>query len=165
MSRLGSALFLAAALVAGCQQDLREPAELAGLDEAFFRCRVQPILVKSCAHFACHGDARRFFRVFGRNRLRYAQPEEKRNSLLAPVEGMHNFDSARAYVDVDQPEASLLLRKPLDVEAGGYWHGGAEEYGRGDVFASTEDGDYQTLLAWVRGDKEEATCVEPGSDQ
>jgi hypothetical protein len=166
---LSRAWFAAGAAVvavgAACSGGLDDPAPLAPLDEAYFRCHVQPVLVKSCGQFACHGDPRRFFRVFGRNRLRYALPEEKRNSLLAPIEGAHNFDSARAYVDDHDPAASLLLLKPLDVDAGGSWHGGADEYEQGDVFSTKDDTDYQTILAWVKGAKEDAACVEPGSDQ
>ena len=53
--------------LAGCQGGFTQPRAQAQLDEAFFRCRVQPILGKSCAALACHGDGRRFYRVFARN--------------------------------------------------------------------------------------------------
>ena len=159
------ALLLAVlAVVSGCASSYDEAAELPRLDEPYFRCHVQPVMAKSCASFACHGDTKRFLRVFARNRLRYALPEEKRNALLQPVELTHNLDSARAYVDLRSPEHSLLLEKPLDIAGGGAFHGGANEYDKGDVMLTRDDPDYQTLLAWVRGEKEDQACVEPGSN-
>jgi hypothetical protein len=159
------ALLLCAALLFGCAGGLEDEARLPALDEPYFRCNVRPVLVKSCAALACHGDVLRYFRVFGRNRLRYALAESDRNALLQPEEEVFDFDAARAYVDAADPESSLLLLKPLDASRGGYYHGGAEVFRQGDVFLSRDDADYRTLLAWVKGAKEKPTCVEPGSDQ
>jgi hypothetical protein len=155
---------LIAACAAGCVSDLDDPAELAPLDEPFFRCEVQPIMTRSCGAFACHGDGERFLRIFGRNRLRLDGDESMRNALMSDPERAHNFDAVRAFVDPSNPVDSLLLAKALDQEAGGYYHGGATEFERGDVFLSIEDPDYQTLLAWIEGATEDATCIEPGSN-
>jgi hypothetical protein len=152
------ALVMALALVA-CQGGLQDPKPLVQLDEPYFRCKVQPILTKSCAAFACHGDARRFFHVFARNRLRLQGTERDRNAPLSDVERAANFEAARAVVDGD---ASLLLTKPLE---GAAFHRGAEIFGGGNVFANTDDEDFKKVRAWIQGAKEDTSCVEPGSDQ
>ncbi len=148
-----------------CQGGLQDPKPLVVLDEPYFRCRVQPVLTKSCATFACHGDARRFFTVFARNRLRAQGMEKDRNSALSEVERSSNFDAARSFVDGQSPRASWLLTKPLESSAGGSFHRGAEIFGGGNVFARRDDADFKTLEAWAQGAKEEPTCKEPGSDQ
>jgi len=146
-------------VLVGCQP-LDQPRSLPSLDEPYFRCRVQPILGRSCAAFACHGDGLRYFRVFARNRLRMTGKEGDRNAALSDAERAANFESARAMIDGD-----FLLRKPLASEVGGYFHRGAEIFGEGNVFADTNDPDYRTLAAWLSGAKEDPACIEPGSDQ
>ncbi|MFN3197255.1 MAG: hypothetical protein ACE366_02385 [Bradymonadia bacterium] len=47
------------------------------------------------------------------------------------------------YVDIERPEYSLLLLKPLKIEAGGLLHGG------GTKFLSQEDPAYLDVRAWV----------------
>lgn len=154
---------IAGVLLGGCRADLTTPAPLPELDEAYFRCRVQPVLTKTCSAFACHGDGRRYFRLFARNRLRLGGTEEQRNAFLRDTERAVNFDAARAVVSVDNPNSSLLLLKPLAQSAGGYYHG-AVPLGSADVFASRDDPDFRTLASWVNGAKEDPACIEPGSD-
>ncbi|MEZ4337514.1 MAG: hypothetical protein R3B82_12910 [Sandaracinaceae bacterium] len=153
---------LAVALAAGCAAPA--PSAWAPLDEPYFRCRVQPGLTRSCSAFACHGDARRPFTVFARNRLRWGGDERDRNARLRDDERAFNYESALGMVDVDAPEESLILRKPLDAAAGGGFHGGATLFGAGDVYATEEDLEYQVLREWVMGAVADPTCVEPGSD-
>lgn len=161
-----SALFAAtfAVATASCQSGLEDEAPLAELDEPFFRCRVQPILTKQCSAFACHGDGRRYFHFFARNRLRLGGTEEERNAFLREDERAFNFDATRAYVVPGAPDESLLLLKPLDEAGGGYYHGGATLFGEGDVFASVDDRDYAVIREWIEGATEDPACVEPGSD-
>ena len=48
-----------------CVQDgISDVAEPPKLDAHYFRCRVQPILTKSCAFMDCHGNDERPMRVF-----------------------------------------------------------------------------------------------------
>ena len=148
-----------------CQGGLTDEAPLpSSLDEAFFRCRVQPILTKSCAAFACHGDVRRYYHLFARSRLRLGGGEEQRNAPLSAEERAFNYNATRAVVDLGAPDESLLLKKPLDASAGGYYHGGAVLYGKGDVFLKSDDPDFKVLSRWIRGEKEDPACIEPGSD-
>jgi hypothetical protein len=157
-------LLLAPLLPSSCVSGLEEERPLASLDEAFFRCKVQPVLTKNCATFACHGNGTRFFRLFGRNRLRLGGTEAERNAFLRDAERATNFTSTRAFVDVDRPEESLLLMKPLAEAAGGYYHGAADDFAKRDVFISKDDPEYQVLVSWVQGAKEDPACIEPGSD-
>jgi len=161
--RLGLPLLL---LAGACTaQGMSDPRNLAAPDQAYFRCQVQPVLAKSCATFACHGDARRYFRVFARNRLRSAGTEADRNAPLRPEELQSNYDAARAFIDTGDPDHSFLLMKPLDASAGGWYHRGSFIFGQGNVFASAGDPDFQTLSAWVHGAQEDPSCIEPGSNQ
>jgi len=160
--RIGAVLAVLASI--SCQAGLADEAQLVRLDEPYFRCRVQPVLTKSCSAFACHGDGQRYFRVYARNRLRLGGSEAGRNALLRDAERQYNFASARGFVDETEPGQSLLLLKALDERAGGYYHGGATEYGQGDVFASREDPDFLVVSRWVEGAEEDPTCQEPGSD-
>ena len=151
-------------LLSGCHDDLTADAEPPALDEAYFRCRVQPLVTKSCSMFACHGDEDRYLVVYGRNRLRMSSDESERNSFLTDDERAANYAAVRAYTDPERPEHSYLLKKALAEEAGGFWHGGATTYGHGDVYLDTEDLDYLVLAAWIAGEEEDPGCEEPGSN-
>jgi hypothetical protein len=150
--------------VAGCRE-LDAEVGPSDLDPHYFRCEVEPVLIKSCGQLACHGHTDRFFRVFGRNRLRYGLPPEKRNEPLLEGERSHNFASAAAFVDRDDPARSLLLMKPLDEKAGGSYHGGAIEYGMGDVYLDENEADFKVLAAWAKGRKADPSCTQPGEAQ
>ncbi|HVZ35382.1 MAG TPA: hypothetical protein VG963_23305, partial [Polyangiaceae bacterium] len=60
----------------------------------------------------------------------------------ASLETMRNVLSW-GLVDLDAPSNSLLLLKPLSVEAGGVMHGG------GHKFTGASDETYQQFLAWI----------------
>lgn len=138
--------------------DVNPPAPQAQVDEAFFRCDVQPVVTKWCSSFACHGDARRYFHVFARNRLRAQGTEAERNAPLTREEMTANFESARAMIAND-----LFTKKPLEQDAGGYFHRGATLFGEGNVFANESDPQWRVLSDWAGGKKEDPACVEPGS--
>lgn len=155
-----------------CQPDFNVPQASAPLDEPYFRCHVQSVLTKSCAMFACHGadgssgTSARYFRVYARSRLRAAgTPEAMRNSIFTAAEYHANFVAASDLVDLSSADDSLLLLKPLEQSAGGYFHRGADLYGQGNVFASRADSDFVLLSAWAHGATEDPRCIEPGSDQ
>lgn len=58
----------------------------------------------------------------------------------------------------------MFLLKPLEQQAGGLFHRGAELFGGGDVYLTPADPDFVTLRSWVEGAKEDPKCIEPGSD-
>jgi hypothetical protein len=151
---------MAVTLLAGCAQEgLEAPESQPPLDEAFFRCEVQPVLAARCAFFACHGSATRPFRIYARNRLRFDVPAEQRETPLRPAEERFNYESARAFAG-DARRPSLLLLKPLDEDDGGYIHVGATLYGRGDVFRTAGDVGYQKLADWIGGATAAVDCAE-----
>lgn len=150
-------------LATACQSDLDAPRDLAALDRPYFDCKVQPVLTRSCGALACHGDPKRYFRLFSRNRSRLDPDPMQLNAVMTQEERDHNFAAALATISpVDSDESELLL-KPLGELAGGWYHEGAELYKGGDVFTSTDDADYQVLAQWLAGAQEVPTCTEPGS--
>lgn len=158
-------VFGVALLALGCNSGLTDEAPYSSkLDEAYFRCRVQPVLTKSCGALACHGDVARYYHIFSRNRLRLGGGEEQRNAQLSVQERAFNYNATRAIVNVDVPGESYLLLKPLESSAGGYYHGGATLFKKGNVYPNREDPDFKTLEKWVNGEKEDSACIEPGSD-
>ena len=159
-----SLLIVAGLCLCACQADLTETAELPVLDRPFFDCRVQPVLTKYCAVNACHGTAKRYFYIFARNRLRLGGAEDERNAFMRASERDFNYAASLGFVVPGHPEESLLALKPLEQRAGGYFHVGATIFGDMDVFASTDDNDYQVLADWINGATEDPNCVEPGSD-
>jgi len=134
------------------------------LDEAFFRCEVQPVLVRQCAMPACHGNGVRYFRVYARNRLRYGATPTLRDAPLTSYEWRANYDAARALVQsFDDPRQSLLVLKPLEPSAGGYFHNVAKVFrGAPDVFGSRTDAEFQVLEAWAAGARADPACPDPG---
>lgn len=162
--RCGAAPALAILALACVQGGLDAPRALPSPDQAYFRCKVQPVIARTCAFYRCHGDGRRFFRIYARNRLRLDKTEETRNEPLADLERRANYESARAMIDAERPADSLLLRKPLDRRApNGRFHRAAEMYPGDDVFADEADPDWQMLAAWVGGATADPTCEEPES--
>jgi hypothetical protein len=162
-----AALSLAFALAAaGCQQGLTDAAPLPPLDEPYFRCHVQPILTKNCATYACHGSPDRAFRLYARNRLRFGIADVSQiGAPLGDEERALNFEAARSFVDFGALDQSLLLKKPLQGSAGGFYHG-ATRLGTSNVFSSVDDAEYQILAGWVNGAVEaNPQCIEPGSNQ
>lgn len=159
-----ASMVVSGALVA-CQ-DLSGPAPdpEPGLDEAFFRCRVQPILTKNCSMLACHGDGARVYTTFARSRLRLGGDERGRNAFLSDAERAWNYRAAAAMIDRERPDESPLVMKPLAVSAGGWFHGATRLEGGLDVFDSREDGEWRVLSEWAHGATDDPACVEPGSD-
>jgi hypothetical protein len=142
--RLIAALCLVAGL--GCKGD-SEGSELASRDFMMFRQQVLPVLIRDCAFHACHGAPERFFRVWGPGRARM-DPATRAFALMTAPELSTNLDLALSMVDQKHPERSLLLRKPLAVEAGGAGHLGVDLYGR-NVYRTVNDPGYVTLRNWV----------------
>lgn len=139
---------LLAATIAACA-DLEGDFALATPDRAVFDARVWPILVRDCGFSACHGSEPRFFLVYGPGHERL-DPAMRVAAEVTPLELQLSYDRARAMIDVDDPTRSLLLRKPLEVAAGGSGHEGTDPFGR-DVYRSVGDPDYQVLVRWVLG--------------
>jgi len=134
-------LLMLVAQFLGLQSDSSQ-APKPSLDYAFFRDRVQPIFLnKRPGHarcIACHET--------GAPRLQALSP----GATSWNEEQSHkNFDAWKAVVVVGKPLASPLLLHPLAKDAGGdHFHGGGKHW------KSQDDPEWQTLAAWVRGEKE-----------
>ncbi|MDD9939214.1 MAG: hypothetical protein OXT09_36845 [Myxococcales bacterium] len=132
--------------LAGC-----EDSEQAGYLEAEREFRdfqkIYPILARDCGFHTCHGAEERFFRIYapGRDRL---ESETRAFDAVTGAEASASYVSARSMVDGDNPEDSLLLRKPLSVAAGGAEHEGVDGFGR-DVYRTVNDEGYVAIASWV----------------
>jgi len=141
-------LLLTAAIAAACA-NVEGGAALATPDRAVFDAQVWPILVRDCGFSACHGSEPRFFLVFGPGHERL-DPAMRVGDMVTPPELQLSYDRTRSMIDVDDPTSSLLLKKPLEVAAGGSGHEGTDAFGR-DVYRSVDDPSFQVLVRWVLG--------------
>jgi hypothetical protein len=112
------------------------------LDYEFFKSRVQPIFLHKRSGLArcyvCHSQGTPF-------RL---QPLSPGSSTWNEEESRKNFEAARRLVNPANPMATPLLTMPLVAEAGGIaFHPGGKHW------TSKDDPEWQTIAAWVRGEK------------
>ncbi|MDH4037234.1 MAG: hypothetical protein OEX18_08095 [Candidatus Krumholzibacteria bacterium] len=99
------------------------------LDFAVFESQVDPVFTaRGCDDLSCHGGG-----IRGTFEL---SPFDDKDVAF-------DFAQSRLQVNGADPAASPLLVKPLAEGAGGAAHGG------GNAFSSTDDPDYQALLAWI----------------
>jgi hypothetical protein len=128
---------------------------------ADFRNEVYPILLRDCAFHTCHGSEQRFFRVWGPGRVRMGGrsafdclPTDDMVMLDGQMQCRSldevdaTMDSARGFIDPQDPRRSLLLRKPLSTEAGGMGHLGVDKFGR-NLYRTTDSPGYLALSSWV----------------
>ena len=108
-----------------CAEDTPELV-LATPDAARFQAEVYPVLLRDCGFHACHGSSERFLQVFGPGRGRLDPLTQPLDPIL-PAEVGYSYERARSMIDAHAPEQSLLLRKPLSVEAGGAGHEGLRQ--------------------------------------
>lgn len=144
-------------------------AELRGAspmpDGASFVSEVYPILLRDCAFSNCHGAGERFLQVLGPGRTRL-EPETGQDDPILLSEVLLSYDRARSMLGTNaDPAASLLLRKPLEIAAGGQTHHGADVFGR-NVFSSTKIPQYDALLQWAMtyGDPPQQEDVDAAND-
>jgi hypothetical protein len=126
---------------AGAQQSAAPPT--VELDYAFFRDKVQPILLHKRENLArcyvCHSQGTPF----------QLQPLTPSSTMWDEEQSRRNFDAVRKVVVPGDTTKSLLLLMPLAESAGGTpFHPG------GKHFQSQSDPEWQTLAAWVKGARE-----------
>lgn len=137
---------IAGACTTGPATDLVVP----DADAAVFKTQVYPILLRDCAFSTCHGNADRFFAVFGPGRARL-DPKTGIYDPATPTEMALAYTRARSMLlGPDGPESSLFLRKPIPTDEGGAGHKGDDAWGR-SVYASVQDARYTTLFRWATG--------------
>jgi len=100
------------------------------LDYGVFAAAIDTILTaRGCDDASCHGGG-----IRGTFQL---SPSMDKDVDL-------DFAQASLQVDPSSPAASPLLRKPLAEAAGGAAHAA-----RPETFSTTDDPDYQAILAWI----------------
>jgi len=152
------ALLMLALAASGCSQDFSQPATYARGNDNEFTNFVMPVLWRDCGFQACHGSGERFFRIYGvgRTRLELGKTECMVGAPMPPCyydalngsERDFSLQSAQSFIDIDNPADSLLLRKPLAVEAGGADHAGVDKFGR-NVYRTPDDEGFLILQRWV----------------
>jgi hypothetical protein len=115
-----------------------------------FQSTVYPVLLRDCGFPDCHGAPQRFLRVWGPGRSRLPREMVMPDALDLPTgdEVSGTYSLALSMIDVADPARSLLLRKPLAVEAGGAGHLGVDKFGR-DIYRTAQDPGYVVLARWV----------------
>jgi hypothetical protein len=147
MYRGKATLCLAMTACSLANEQAADPAK--SLDEAVFKCNVEPILAKQCSYNACHGIAGAAFRVYSPGKLRATQPADLTALTAALTDAEHhaNFESAAGFsFNLASVDDNFLLRKPLPSAAGGYEHQGGAIYAGG-----TNDANYVAIRTWLTG--------------
>jgi hypothetical protein len=135
---------LAAALVAVVLLQAASPlASAQSLDYQYFKTRVEPIFLKKRPSHArcvvCHAESTNAFNL---------QKLPAGSSTWTDEQSRQNFEVVSRLVNVNTPDASVLLLHPLAPEAGGdYFHSGGRQ------FASRNDPDWLVLAEWIRSAK------------
>jgi hypothetical protein len=136
-------------IVATACQDEPKSFRVADNDFREFKEEVLPVMLRDCGFHTCHGAGERFFRVYGPGRARL-NPATRAFDLPSGDEVELSYRLALSMIDAEHPAESLLLRKPLAVEAGGAAHLGADAFGR-NVYRTVNDSGYLVLARWVLG--------------
>jgi hypothetical protein len=135
-------------VLAACTQPAGE-LQIRDADPIVFRDTVYPVLLRDCGFAGCHGTHERFFSVFGPGRTRL-DPATGIYDPVTPTELSLSFTRARSMILPEDPESSLLLRKPLARDEGGAGHKGDDVWG-GPVFRTTADARFAALYHWATG--------------
>lgn len=118
-------------------------------DGARFVTDVYPILLRDCAFMDCHGKPERFFRIVGPGRARLDE-SMKQDDPATLAEVQLTYQRALSMLtSSENVDDSLLLRKPLELGAGGQGHKGVDDLGR-NIFPTVTDPSYVVLRTWAR---------------
>lgn len=159
-----------------------ETATLPALDLEYYKCNVEPIFDRGCAHLGCHGTEQgRALRIYARGRHRITGelliepgclnpgkmvPSENCIGSIecvcfsgphTPTEWRRNYDGARSFMlDAKGTPIPPAMVDTSELIAqpivGGKAHANVHLFSKGDA-------DYQTLSAWLTGAKLGATCM------
>ena len=143
MSLTFLASILLALLLPQAPPPAAQPASQPALDYEVFKTRVEPIFLNkrpgNARCVSCHTTGA----------VGYLQKLAPGATMWDEEQSQKNFASVKRLVVAGAPEKSRLLLHPLAVDAGG-----DEFHGGGKHFMSRDNAEWQTLAAWVRGDKD-----------
>ena len=119
----------------------QQPPAQVTLDYAFFKEKVQPILLKKRAGHArcvtCHDHGSPPLEHLDAGATTWTEEQSRKN-----------FNIWKLFVTPGNPMKSQLLRHPLAESAGGdRFHAGGKHW------KSQDDPEWQTLAAWAKGQK------------
>lgn len=124
------------------------PSPTGSLSEPYFKCAVEPVLIKQCSYNACHGNKDSALRVYSIGKLRAKTPQnlDDFNNPLTDEEHHGNYTNAAGFaLGVTDPTQNWLLLKPLPPSLGGYEHKG------GAIYNGTADAQFGAIYAWLKG--------------
>jgi hypothetical protein len=148
-------------------QPVTSVSSLPALDVNFFKCRVEPVLDRSCAAAGCHGSASRALRIFARGRIRNSETVTLTPAGGSPMtvnlatacngtidnvcavghtatEWQANYDSARVFaIGLSSPDSSELLAQPARGDTT-YAHAGRK-------LLDPQGTDYAAVRQWLAG--------------
>lgn len=125
-------------------------------DGVEFVTEVYPVLLRDCAFSNCHGAPERFLQIYGPGRTRLDDATGQDDPMLLD-EMLHSYDRARSMLgSAKNPRSSLLLRKPLELSAGGQTHRGEDSFGR-NIFPSQHAAGYVAFALWAQTVGDEPT--------
>jgi hypothetical protein len=130
----------------GVVENAPAPSPATKLDEAVFRCNVEPILARQCSFNACHGKADSPLRIYTPGKLRATRPADIDAAIAVLTDAEHhaNFVSAAGFnFGITAVDDNWLLRKPLPPDQGGYLHEG------GVIYSGGSDPQYGAIRAWL----------------
>lgn len=135
-------LAVAVAVAAVLPSEFTSAADPA-LDYGFFKTRVEPIFLKKRPDhvrcYVCHSERAEGFKL---EKL----PPGK--TFWTEEQSRKNFELVSKLVVPGNTDASLLLRQPLALQAGGNpYHSGGRQ------FESKDDPEWKILAQWVNGGK------------
>jgi hypothetical protein len=148
---LGWMTWLGIGLAAGCEAPPEAGYQLADRDFGDFQV-LHTVLIRDCGFHTCHGSEERQFRIYGIGRSRLEEDTRAFGENTVD-EALLSFDFTLSMIDAEHPERSLLLRKPLAIEAGGSPHDGVDDYGR-NVYRTVDDEGYRAIERFVLGENE-----------
>lgn len=142
------------------------PLPLPALDLNYYKCKVQPLLERTCSALGCHGtETDRVWKLYARGRLRNDEVVPQVSgclggqvnlaqdatgtvmcagwSRLTATEWRRNFDRARAYgLALNSPDESPLLTQPTSGNA--LAHAGVKPF-------APQDASYVVIRQWLAG--------------
>ena len=136
--------FIAAAgLTVSCLNVTAVSAADPTLDYQYFKTRVEPIFLKKRPDhvrcYVCHSESTNAFKL---------EKLPERSKFWSEEQSHKNFDVVSRLVVPGNTDASILLKRPLAAEAGGFpYHSGGRQ------FANKDDADWKTIARWVNGEK------------
>jgi hypothetical protein len=137
------------AVIAACGNEEAGDAVSPESSYAIFEAQVYPLLLRDCGFSECHGKEERFYQLWGPGRTRLRETTMS-DDPVTKEEIRRSYERTRAMLATSADVSdSLLLRKPLEPNAGGQGHKGVDEFGR-NVYRYKEDPSFVTLSSWAR---------------